>query len=502
MSAAIPISAAHEPSHEMSLVAAAFLDVSVIDRVSSVVQLSDFADPNAECIWSVLGAHREAVFDPSTGIVHLKALHDLIDKSQGEISPISHADLAEISDFEATPAFAMHFARKVREASLRRSIHRRLRDASADPSDLATIREVERLQVELVEIEAGMDGASTSIGFSGEALEEIASESEVRSPLPGYFDPEPSLHVVHGVAKTGKTTFAWGIGLAWSLGLSPWRGAPAFDGSRVLILSAEQPARKCVRVLHRVGRSSGFGELSDWKDRITVVARRAKTSPVEQSLLKFDESGLAGLRTELRAACGRGDPYGLIVADSLSRMKPAGSKLNDNDDMVVVLDELAQIATEFGVYVLLVHHDGHNADRQGKAIDGVRGASVIRDVPQVLMAVSKVTGNPRQRRIEVAGNEVADLAEVFDVANVDEPEGEINRFVPTGNAVLDLDEIFCHGPLGLTDFGRKALGWAAGKAPSGHAKETAKKLLESFVDQGLIRKKGRNWDLVEKSDVP
>ena len=85
--------------------------------------------------------------------------------------------------------------------------------------------------------------------------------------------------------------------------------------------------------------------------------------------------------------------------------------------MTNVLDPLAAIATTTSTYVLLIHHDGHNTERQGQAIDGVRGASAIRDVPQGLWAVSRISGEPRARRVRIAGNELADLTADFEVSS-------------------------------------------------------------------------------------
>ena len=166
--------------------------------------------------------------------------------------------------------------------------------------------------------------------------------------------------------------------------------------------------------------------------------------------------------------------------------------------MIGLLDELAQIATDYGVYILLIHHDGHNPDRQGHAIDGVRGASGIRDVPQTMIAISRVSNKPRLRRIRVAGNEVEKRESIFEVSRPDEPEGQINRFEPLDEGALDLDHIFARGPVTLSEFGRRALSWATDRAPSGGAKNKARKLLESLESRGLVRKEGSQWHHIDE----
>jgi len=250
-------------------------------------------------------------------------------------------------------------------------------------------------------------------------------------------------------------------------------------------------------VLRRIARTAELGSFEEWRGRITIVGRRREMTPSDRAILKLDADGIDIIYQVLKTAEDEGDPFGLIIADSLSRLKPGGASTQDNDDMVGVLDPLAALATELQVYVLLIHHDGHNAERQGQAIDGVRGASAIRDVPQVLLAVSRVKDDPRKRMVRIAGNELPDLTQLFEVATKWEPEGYINRFTPDLEWALDVDSVFEMGPLNLMEFGRRALGWAPDRAPSGGAKQKARVLLEDFENRGVLKKEGSGWRLVK-----
>lgn len=487
------------PTNEHYLISAISLDVSVLDRVATIVQPSDFENPAAAILYEVL-LNRSSDL-AAGGFVELQLLAADLSK-RGVLDAVGGVlGLAEIRDLEAGPAFAVKYAAQVREASLNREFQRDIGAVGRDHRDERAWERLVSTREALGQLRLSAD-SSVAIGLSGAALEAVLAESDSSSPLPGFLDPDPNLHIIHGTAKTGKTTFAWLIGLAWATGNSPWTGATRLPGSRVLILSAEQSTRKCVRVLDRIARSSGVCGLVDWKSRVTVVARRKAMPRPEQQLLRFDETGLRELRRELDAARKSGDPYGLVEADSLSRLKPSGSKLNDNDDMLAVLSELAEIAAEFGVYILLVHHDGHDPERQGKAIDGVRGASAIRDVPQVLIALSGVKGESRQRRVCVAGNEVPNLNRFFEVASADEPEGQINRFEPVGETELDVEVLFEDGPLGFMEFGRRALKWAPDRAPSGGAKEKAKQTLQTLVDKRILLQEGDKWNLASETAGP
>jgi len=354
------------------------------------------------------------------------------------------------------------------------------------------------MDVEIAERDAKLEGdpPPIEVGLSGDALLKLAQERDPTSPLPGFFDPEPSLHLVHGVAKVGKSTFCWNLSLAWAQGIAPWTGAAELPGSRVLILSAEQGARKAVRVMRRLTGSAGLGTFEDWAPSVQLVGSRRGMTDDERRILCLDDEGLDVLARVLTEARIAGDPIGLVTADSLSRLKPSGAETNSNDDMVALLSPLAAIAQEMSTYVLLVHHGGHAADRRGDPISGVRGASAIRDVPQVLMSVDLVKDDPRQRLVRVAGNEVSTGMHAFTVARDYEPEGNINRFELSEAWAPDLEKAFAVGPLALSEFGRRALGWAPDRAPSGAAKKKARTILEDHVNRGILRRSGSAWELI------
>jgi len=483
---------------ERRLISCLMIDVPQIERVRGRVAPSDFFDLRSRAVFEILLDKGPELSDPTHPVVDHALLAKALDE-RGELELVGGiSGLVECSGLEAIPSFSVVYAREIKKSAVAREIRRYSRELDRHPEDAEAFSFLTERFEELRELTCGIDAQSGSlVGLTGPSLDALAAEADPESPLPGFLDPEPSLHILHGVAKTGKTTFAWLLGLAWATGRSPWEGAPRLPGSRVLILSGEQGTRKCLRVLRRITQTAELGSFEDWRDRVTIVGRRAEMSPLDRKILRLDEDGIDIIRRVLKAAEEAGHPFGLIIADSLSRLKPAGASTQDNDDMVGVLDPLAALSIEMGVYFLLIHHDGHNADRQGKAIDGVRGASAIRDVPQVLLVIARVSDNPRQRIMRVAGNELPDLTQVFEVATEWEPEGYINRFALDSDWALDVDSVFENGPLSLMEFGRRALGWAPDRAPSGGAKDKAKALLNDFENRGVIRKDGRKWRLVK-----
>ena len=102
-----------------------------------------------------------------------------------------------------------------------------------------------------------------------------------------------------------------------------------------------------------------------WEDRFHIVARDPELSGDLKPLLILDKSGLNGLEQMLREAREAGDPVGLVVLDSLSRLKPPWVEENDNDAMSQWLDALDEIAQAHNVYILLIHHAGGGRGGRG-----------------------------------------------------------------------------------------------------------------------------------------
>jgi hypothetical protein len=141
-------------------------------------------------------------------------------------------------------------------------------------------------------------------------------------------------------------------------------------------------------------------------------------------MLTLDDRGLAMLRAVLRAAHEAGKPFGFVVLDSLSRLKPPSVEENDADGMTEWLDALAEIASSFGVYLLLIHHAGHSQERT-EARSAGRGSSSIAAVAQVALLLERVPGEPQQRRLRVDGNDVLSSEHFFEVADESDSPGSI-----------------------------------------------------------------------------
>jgi hypothetical protein len=193
------------------------------------------------------------------------------------------------------------------------------------------------------------------------------------------------------------------------------------------VISAEQPASRIEATLRRLDAMAGVSR-ERWTDRLTIVARDPELPPAGRALLRLDERGLSALQVALEGARVAGDPFGLLILDSLSRLKPADVEENANDDMSRWLGELQELAESARVYTLVIHHRGH-VERDAVHSAG-RGASAIGAVAQALWTLEHLTRNPRQRRLRVSGNAVLGNEIHFQVAGEKNAPGEILYFRP------------------------------------------------------------------------
>jgi hypothetical protein len=324
-----------------------------------------------------------------------------------------------------------------------------------------------------------------AIGFSGERLRDLRRRPEAVSPLTGILDPEPHLHVLLGKPKSGKTTFALDLARNWAQGIAPWPGAAPLPGSRALIISREQPVTRIDETLRRLARHAGTGD--GWADRVAIVGRDRELPPAGKQMLTLDDAGLATLRSVLDAA-READPFGFVVLDSLSRLKPAGLEERDNDGLTAWLDALEEIATACGVWTVLIHHVGHTSDEgRREARSAGRGASAISAVAQVLWLFERVKANPRLRRLEIDGNAVLPHELHFEVAGKAEAAGAIHYLrLSDPTAGYDPKKLLGTDSVGITELARRAHGLERSAKPTGNQLKLARDLLAVWQGADLI----------------
>jgi hypothetical protein len=368
-------------------------------------------------VLDVLRRQREAGFPCS-----LAAVLDDLDRAGTLDLSGGPATVHELSCSEATAADVGDVARRLRRLALERRGRLLAEQIARGDRDQATRAQLRELEEQLESVSVGALGLA-AVGFSGERLVALRKRLQRVSPFPNLLPPTPSLCVLFGKPKTGKTTLAEYIAQAWACGVSPWKGAPALPGTRALILSAEQSAENVDTTLRRLDTTNGEVTREKWTEHVTIIARDPELPQAAERILTHDGTGRALLRQGLLRAKREGAPYGLIVLDSLSRLVPEGFDENDNSAMTAWLAPLQALAEELGVYVLLIHHVGHSGRDEARTAG--RGASAIAAVAQVVWLLENVSKNPRQRRLHVQGNAVTETRLTFEVAGEKNEPGEI-----------------------------------------------------------------------------
>jgi replicative DNA helicase len=415
---------------EQRLVSQILQDPSTAEQIVAIVHKSDFRDARAAKVLAAILSLAKAGQD-----VTLPAVADELDRT-GDLGSIGGPQaLGELADLEASALGVLDAARGVR----RRSLNRRERclhlQAAQGERIEETREELHKIESELATLEGGKQIDLPNLTFSGSRLESVRDRDEPTSPLPGLCDPEPGLHVFVGQSSQGKTTLALHFAQSWSCGVEPWKGAPPLPGSRAIFISREQSVRRIDRRARVLDVQNSRVEREAWTGRLLIVARDRDLAHELRPLLRLDEHGLPLLRQLLQQAKDDGDPIGLVVLDSLSRLKPAGMKESDNDDMAKWLDELHGMSEETGVYFLLIHHKGHS-ERESERGAG-RGASAIDAVAQATWDLRRVHGEKAFRELRVYGNGIDDSTLTFRVApdedpgkvlfwRLEEPGGDLN----------------------------------------------------------------------------
>jgi hypothetical protein len=426
-----------ETAREMgrALLSGLALDPARVPAVLEILEPSDLREPAFEAVFRAIVA-LHAAGQP----IDEALLGEQLD-GQGQLGLVGgYPALAEILEFEATPEYVLHYARRLRKHALERRA-RELYEAIATGRSDVLLQKLREVETAIAAVESGSCDLG-ELGLTGARLERVRAREERLSPLPGLLDPEPGLTVLIGKPKTAKTRFALSLALAWACGERPWDAAPVLPGSRVLVISAEQPARRIEQTLRQLEGVAGLSR-DRWTEQIVLVARDPELPAAGEPLLSLSNTGgLTTLRDGLATAKRAGRPFGVVVLDSLSRLKPAEVEENDNDAMSTWLGRLQEIAEEAGAYLVLIHHRGFS--ERDEARTAGRGASAIAAVAQVAWLLEDVPGNARMRRLHVQGNAVLASQLHFEVAGEKSAPGEVLYFRPVdpteGHRLEDLVE--------------------------------------------------------------
>ncbi|MGH0031717.1 MAG: AAA family ATPase [Myxococcota bacterium] len=459
---------------ERSVVGALLIDPTTRPTVAEILAPTDFhAMP--------LGAVYEALQAVDTEHpTDLEVIAEL--DRRGKLKLAGGPDAVHtLSGTAATAANVVPEARLVRHYARVRTLQGLHQRAGAgEPYDQA---EIDALHEEVRQGASPATELQHPIGFTGDRLRETRERPDPRSPLPGFLDPEPGLHVELGRSSVGKTSLAAWIAMHWANGSSPWEGAPPLPQARAFILSREQNVQRIDRRCREMDLCSRSLDRDVWTNNLSIIARDPMLPRKEQPLLRLDDTGLALLRKSLHAARVAGEPYRFGVLDSLSRLKPAEYEENSNDDMTRWLDALEEVAEEFGVYLVLLHHQ-HKMET-GNARTAGRGASAIDAVAQGTWLL-EAGDEPYTRKLRVHGNALDERIHEFEVAPPEDPwkvlfwrrrEGLVHAY-PIGDYLAPGEEC---------SFRALAKALSGEESPTRAWREKAPRIARSWAQAGLAR---------------
>jgi hypothetical protein len=330
-----------------------------------------------------------------------------------------------------------------------------------------------------------------------EEIPKILEAPEPRSYMPGYLPPgDHGLTVLVGRPMSGKTRLACHVARSWAERRRPWpigglrpvdRQKPPLPDSAVFLFSREQMTQQLLRTMKEIRKEApSKKKAAPWyskthafgADQIDPLARRAQTLG-----LKY---GLGVLGNTLAAARSDGHSIGLLVIDSLSRVKPSDVDENDNTKMTEWLEALWRLAVEHTVHILLIHHMGHR-DGAEDPVSAARGASAIAAVADAVWMLLPGE-NLVQRRLTVRGNLIPEHQQLFRVAN-DDHEGEVQFFRPClASDGIDPSEFIKPGEvINNRQFGER-LAEACGKESTkgSHFGSWVKKIREDLENDGRL----------------
>lgn len=486
------------PEVELQLVAISLDSAQSFDAARSLATPSDFADAFLGQAWEEL-AKLEPSLTPERAEGRSLRLAERLVARGLPLDSISRLALAYAEGVDAAgaetfaPGGALRLATMLRRQRLREQLQHAAIELGKTPN-ADRLERVSQLGADLSNLELGAKPAPLpleQLGFTAARLRAIQDREAPVSPLPGLLDPEPHLHVLVARPKTGKTTLALAIARAWAMGVPPWPSAPALPASRVLVVSREQNATALSSSLRRLSLYSDHGNGDTWNEQITIVARDRDLPAPARPLLTLDDAGLAALRSGLELATTSGAPYGLLILDSLSRLKPPDIEEIDNDGMTRWLDALEDLASSLGIYTLLIHHQGHaEGGHRSDARSAGRGASAIAAVAQATWLLERSPDHPHHRILKVDGNSLLPHELTFEVAPDTAEPGSLFRFRlcdPVADAQID-------DLLGETEaISTEELAWrlsgtdrVQGERAPRQAARIAASLRERWLKQGLV----------------
>jgi replicative DNA helicase len=354
---------------EKAVLSAVLLDNGVIHNIVTEVNDEDFYHPAHQLLYQAMVRLKDdnQPVDLTTLAAYLES-HDLLPSVGGVVA------LAEIADYEATPANAIHYARIIREKSIKRSIistaseivslgydqtesaERLLDEAESRIFALSTEQAKASLSSLSVEMHDAVNHIDMLMNRSGE-LTGLSTGYEKLDEMTGGLQPG-DLVILAARPSMGKTAFALNIA----------RNASVDHGKKVAVFSLEMTTRSLVMRLLSSEAQVDFSAFRSGLISTEVHGRLMQSAAkLAEAGIWIDDTGAATV-LEMRAK---------------SRRLHAQQGL----DMVVV------------DYLQLAHGDKNVASREQEISEisrGLKGLAKELNIPVV--ALSQLNRGPETRK--------------------------------------------------------------------------------------------------------
>ncbi len=346
----------HDIEAEKAVLSAILLDNDAIHAIVTEVREEDFYHPAHQILYRSMSRLRDEnqPVDLTTLAAYLKG-ESMLDSIGGPIA------LAEIADYEATPANIVHYAKIIRDRSIKRSListateivglgyepgetaDKLLDEAESRIFGLSTEKASTSLSSISVEMHDAVNHIDMLMNRSGE-LTGLSTGYEKLDEMTGGLQPG-DLFILAARPSMGKTAFALNVG----------RNAAIDAGKRVAIFSLEMTTRSLVMRMLSTDAQVDFGLFrsglisTESHSRLMAAAGR-----LAEAGIWIDDTGAASV-LEMRAKCRRlHSQHGLdlVIVDYLQLARGDRNTQSREQEISEISRGLKGLAKELDIPVI------------------------------------------------------------------------------------------------------------------------------------------------------
>jgi hypothetical protein len=255
---------------------------------------------------------------------------------------------------------------------------------------------------------SGLESGRPSSKPNGKGIRILSAAEAASLPPPEWLIPEvmqrDTLATIFGPPASLKSFLALHIANTIAYGLV-WRGTP-IKQERVAYIAAEG--------------ASAVGALRNeaWRIANKLDVRRSKLDLIPHAVMLNDPDQVGSLIEALQDR-HHGEPYGLVVVDTMARCT-VGADEQSAREMGLVIEACARIKDALRCTVLLIHHSGKDMSK------GQRGSSALKGNVDMEAMVTRETGS---RDVSLTIRKMKDG-----------PDGHTLRFTTWLQHVKDVDD--------------------------------------------------------------